>query len=180
MARKTLEEAYKRLLPATAYLFGTSTGFAASVAVFTTWVLKNLYKNRKGARLEEDEREIARLLSRIKEQEARIRLLEKAREKLLAEGKPTTRVDEAIAVEKRVLEDLELELELRQLRAEALRKLQEVGDRRVLAEVRRLIEKIERGGELDEQEYRVLKALEEQWERRILEITVLRKVLGYG
>jgi len=177
--KKILEEAYKRLLPAAAYLISSSAGFAASVVVFTTWLIKTSRGKYKYFSIKEDDKVVAKLLNDIKEQEARIRLLEKAREKLAKEGGYTGSVDEIIKAEKNVLENLRIELEFRQLRLEALRRLKSIGDPKVMKAVEEMVEKIEKDEKFEEQQYMVLKELEEKWRRKEIEINALREVLKH-
>ena len=175
--RRVLEEAYKRLLPASAYLISSTAGFAASIVVFTTWLIKSLKGRYREFSIKEDDKVVAKLLKDIKEQEARVKLLEKTREKAVKEGKYVGTIEEVLNAEKAVLDNLRIELELRQLRLEALRRLRAIGDPRLMAEVERMVEKIERGKGFEEEELRVLKDLEERWRRKEIQITALREVL---
>jgi len=178
--RKVLEEAYKRLLPASAYLISSTAGFAASVVVFTTWLIKSLKGKYKEFSIKEDDKIVAKLLKDIKEQEARVRLLEKSREKAVKEGKYVGTIEEVLNAERIVLDNLRIELELRQLRLEALRRLRAIGDVRLMAEVERMVDKIEKGKGFEEEELKVLKDLEERWRRKEIQITALREVLKHA
>lgn len=174
--KKVFEEAYKRLVPAAAYLVSSKAGFIASVVVFTTWLIKHS-KSRYGEfSIDEDDKVVAKLIEDIKEQEARIRVLEKARER--GRGSLGSRViDDVIEAEKGVLENLITELELRQLRLEALRRLKAIGDPRVTKAVREMVKKIEEGKGFEEEQLRVMKELEERWRRKEIEIGALKEVL---
>ena len=177
--RKILEEVYKKLLPITPNLISGVAGFAASIVVFTSWLIKTGHGRYRHFSIKEDDKVVAKLLNDIKEQEAKIRLLEKAREKLVKEGGYTGTIDEVIMAEKNVLENLRIELELRQLRLEALRRLESIGDPNIMKAVEKMVEKIEKGEEFEDQQYRVLRELEEKWRRKEIEINALREVLKY-
>ena len=175
-AKKVLEEAYKRLLPAIAYLYGPTAGFAASVTVFTTWLLAKLGRKPKEFTIAEDDKAVLLLLKRIREEEARIKALEESLRR--AEGVEREVIMKTLNAEKEILETLKTELELRQLRLEALRRLEILGSPKLVSEVRRLVRSIEEGRRLTDQQYKVLKELEERWKRRELEIHVMEQLLG--
>lgn len=177
-AKKILFEAYKRLVPSAAYLAGSTAGFIASVAVFATWLLASARK-KPSLSMEEEDKAIAGLRHDLAVEEARLRLLEKAREKALREGRDTEALDKAIEAEKEIIENMRSELALRELRLEALRRLQALGDKEALRQVTRLIEKIEKGKDFEEEQYRVLRELEDRWRRREIEITALREMLRH-
>jgi len=177
--RKVMEEAYKRLIPAAAYLVSSKAGFLASVVVFTTWLIKHGRSRYGGFSIEEDDKVVARLLEDIRAQEARVRLLEKARER--SAGSPGSRViDDVLEAEKAVLDNLVTELELRQLRLEALRRLKSIGDPRVTKAVKDLVRRIEEGKGFEEEQLRVMKELEERWRRKEIEVAALKEVLRYA
>jgi len=179
--KKVLEEAYKRLIPALGYLISSKAGFIASVIVFTTWLIKNGRGRYKEFSIKEDEKVVVKLLKDIKEQKARIKLLEKTREHILGEDeRKASMLDEIIMVEKDILENLYTELELRQLRLEALRRLTSLGDPKLLEAVREMVRKIERNEKFEEHQYKILKQLEEKWRRKEIEINTLKEVLRYA
>jgi len=177
--KKVLEEAFKRLLPALAYQISPAAGLATSVVVFTSWLIMSLKGGYKEFSIREDDKAVAKLLKDIKEQEARVKLLEKAREKRIKEGGYIDTIDEVLNAEKTVLDNLRIELELRQLRLEALRRLRAKGDLRLMAEVKRMVEKIEKGKGFEEEELKILKELEERWRRKEIQIAALREVLKH-
>ena len=177
--KKVLEEAYKRLIPAAAYLISSKAGFVASVVVFMTWLIKHSRSRYGEFSIEEDDKVVAKLIEDIRAQEAMIRLLEKARK--AGRGSPGARViDDVIEAEKAVLENLVTELELRQLRLEALRRLKAIGDPGVTKAVEELVRRIEEGKGFEEQQLRVMKELEERWRRKEIEIGALKEVLRYA
>ena len=174
--KRVLEEAYKRLVPAAAYLVSSKAGFIASVIVFTTWLIKHSRSRYGEFSIDEDDKVVAKLIEDIREQEARIRVLEKARERRkgsLGSGV----IDDVIEAEKGVLVNLITELELRQLRLEALRRLKAIGDPKLTKAVKEMVRKIEEGKGFEEEQLRVLKELEERWKRKEIEIAALKEVL---
>lgn len=177
MTRQALEEAYKRLVPAVAHLISGKAGLAASTVVFVTWLLKN--RGSSGPSIEDDEAAVARLIEEIRSREARLAMLEKARSLALRRGQPTGTIDEVISAEKRILENLRYELELRQLRITAMRALERLGSPEAVQAVKKAIVDLERSRGPSEQQYRVLKSLEEKWKRREISIVAIRQLLSY-
>ena len=78
------------------------------------------------------------------------------------------------------MENLRIELELRQLRLEALRRLKSIGDPKIIKAVEEMVEKIEKDKKFEDYQYKVLKELEERWKRKEIEINALREVLKHA
>jgi len=176
--RKLLEEAYMRLFPAIGYLISKEAVFLFSVVIFITWILTRSRYHYRGFSMEEDDIAIAKLLDDIKKQEAKLSLLEKARNELLSERKSTSSIDEIIEAEKNILENLYKELELRQLRVEAIRILSSMNDPNILKALEETVRRIEKSEKFNEQQYEILRELEEKWKRREIELNTLREILN--
>jgi len=177
--RELLREAFRTLFPSFGYLISSQAGFLCSFIVFITWILThNREHYHHYFNIEEDEKALIVILDEIKKQEARLNLLEKARNKLSSEGKSLSTIDEVIKAEKNILENLYTEYKLRQLRIEAIRRLRAVGDPNILQMLNKIIKRIEKGEEFHEQQYEILKRLEDMWRRKEIEISMLSEILN--
>lgn len=169
-----LEEAYKRLLPAFGYLISAQAGFIASVIVLATWLIKKGSSRYGHISIEEDSKAIARLLKDIDRLEAEVSALRKA----LKRSKSRSVTESVLRSKESVLESLYEELELRQLRIEALRRLESIGDKKLIKEVMELVKRIEEGKEFEEKQLKIFKKFEDLWRKRQIEINTLRSILG--
>jgi len=181
--RGLLREAFSRLFPAFGSLINSRVGFLCSFIVFVTYVLTLTRSSRphRGFSMEEDERAIASLLDRINNLERRLNYLEVARNKAISEGRPSRTIDtldEVIKAEKKTLENLQVELELRQLRMEAYRMLESIGNSNILNALKEMVKRIEEGETFEEQQHEILRSFKEIWRRREVEIVALRNMLS--
>ncbi len=178
-SREVLEKAYERLLPAFAYLHGSTAGLAASIVVFTTWLIKRLNPTSRVADLiERDEEQLLALEKQIEELEARISILEGLLSRASSE-RERSRLERSLKLHREELERLDEEKELLELRLLAVKKLRSIGEDQLIREVNKIIEKIEKG-RLTEVQYEVLALLEERWRRRQISIEALRRIVEEG
>ncbi len=178
--KEVLRKAYERLIPAIGYLVSPQAGFAASVAVFTTWLLTKI-KGAKtlGEAIEDEESILIDLSVRIDEQKAKVA---KLKEELSKVSDETTRevMSKVLESEEQVLEKLKEEYELHQLRILALRKVRELSGDEVFKRLWKLLKKIEKGKEFEEEQLRLMEELSERWRSRQLKLSILRQVIEYG
>jgi len=176
-ARGLLWKAWEKLFPAAAYLYGAQAGFAASVVVFTTYMLRKA-RGRKARSieemLEEDERRAIRLSREIKRLRGELEYLRKAAQRY-PENKS---IQLSIKVNEDQLRSLERELDLVSLRIIAVRKLLFLGDTGLLQSVEEVVEKIY-SGRLEESQYLVLREMQSKLDSKELDLVALRKIVEY-
>ena len=179
--REILMKAFERIVPSAAYLISSGLGFAASVAVFTTWVLSKVHGKSLsiGEEVNAEEEALVDLSIRIDEKKRRIRVLEEELEK--SSDEYTRRMlEKALEAEKSVLESLVEEYELRQLRIMALNKIREYGGEKLYKQVMKLLEDIEKGKRFEDKQLEVMRMLEDMWRKRQLKTNAILQVLSYG
>jgi len=178
--REVLRKAYERLIPAIGYLVSPQAGFAASVAVFTTWLLSRVRGVKTlGEAIEDEESVLIDLSMRIDEVSERVSRLENELSKLTDETRREV-LTKVLQSEKQVLEKLKEEYELHQLRILALRRVKELGGDEVFSKLWKLLKKIEKGKDIEEDQLRLMEELTERWRRRQLKLTILKQVIEYG
>ena len=179
-AKELLKKAFERLVPATAYLISSQAGFAASAAVFATWVLSKVKKAKTLKEAISDEQLVlVDLSAKIDEKKRRIKTLEEELAK--AKDELTRRmIEHTIEVEKNALESLMEEYELHQLRIIALNKLRDLGDKKLYEKVWKLLKDIEEGRKFEDKQLEVMKMLEDKWKKRQLKTNVILQILNYG
>lgn len=173
--REIFEEAAKRLIPASAYLISPVAGFAASLWVFTTWLLlRGRARTRgRGEAIIEDLVEVSERIREIEEMIAR-------RRRALDAASPPARRE--LLEDIRLLEKERLLLEQRRrillLRMRAWRLAEATGDKELLESLRRLEEKLRNSPrEARDEAARVLTGLEEMLERGEIREEVLESLL---
>lgn len=179
-AKEALKKAFERLFPAAAYLISAQAGFAASAAVFATWILARV-KNVKTLKeaISDEQLILVDLSVKIDEKKRRIKLLE---EELARTNDEVTRriLEQTLESEKKVLETLVEEYELHQLRVIALNRLRDLGDQKLYEKVWKLLKDIEKGKRFEEKQLEVLKMLEDKWRSRQLKTNVILQILSHG
>ena len=176
-ARSLLEKAYEKLLPAIGYLHGPVAGFAASVAVFATWVARRAMSpgERVGLELDENYRHLIEVNERINRLEEEI-------ESLRAAIQDTRNPRRRSAMERKLrdltekLDRLYEDLDLTQIKIDAIKRIIELGEEGALDKIEKIVRDIE-DGRGDRQLYTVLKALEERWRRREITRSTLERIL---
>ncbi len=174
--REILWEAYKRLVPAAAYLVSAKAGFAASAWVFLTWLAYKMGRGGGGkTRLEMSEEKLIEIRMEIN----RVRRLIDIKKRVLGEVDEIGR--EAIAREIEILEkELERLTELYRVESTrylAWRIIEKTGDERLITYLRRFEEKLEKGEPPSGEELMVLQRLEEHRRRGELKEVVLERML---
>ena len=178
--REILKKAYERIFPALGYLISSQAGFAASVAVFTTWMLAKMRgaKTLKEA-ISDEELILVDLSVKIEEKKNKVRVLEEELEKTSDELSKRI-LEQALYAEKQVLDTLLEEYELHQLRIIALKKLRDLGDKKLYEKVWKLLKDIEKGKKFEDKQLEVLRILEDKWKKRQLKTNVMLQLLRYG
>lgn len=169
--REALWKLYEKVFPAVGYLVSSTTGLAASVAVFATWLLRRARGAGGDWSPEEDEKRVVEVWRRIREQEARLEALRSAG------GGVAERVAE---VEKEALDRLREEYELLQLRLASYRRVESTGDEKLKRLLRRFLSRLERGEGVANEQREILERLEELWRRRAIESSLLDRVMRGG
>ena len=160
-AKTILEKAYERLVPAIGYLISPQAGFAASVFVLTTWLLRKM-KGIKKLTLEDEENILVELDKKIEDKKKKIRILKETLKKTRDEVE-RNRISRNIRLEEKILDSLQEEYDLHLLRIEAIMKLRELGETKLLSKIEELIDKLEKGKEAFKEQYEIIKTLEDKW-----------------
>ena len=179
-AREVLEKAFEKLLPAFGYLHSSVAGFAASVVVFSAWLLRKYMGDTQKVmmRLEDNLALMVSLREKIRRKEEDLALLESALAKAGSdlERRMIRRRIESLRAE---LERLYDEYDLLDMKVAAIERLLELKEEGLVRKAEKVIEKIEKG-EVDKDVYEVLRSLEERWRNRQLTKGVIEKLLQEG
>ena len=171
--KEILRKTFERMVPATlSYIAGTHAGYAASVLIFTTWMLAKMRKRIDP--IEKEETLLIDLSKKIEQQESKVRMLRQAL-------KPGDVVAEsALKIEEEILEKLKEEYKLAQLRILAYRKLLKSGNKELLKQVEKMIDKMKKGKDFTSEQLKVLNQLEREWQSKAIEESVLLRILEVG
>ncbi len=174
--REIFEEAAKRLIPASAYLVNPVAGFAASVWVFTTWLLLRRRRGGGGGYREAAD-DVVEITERIRELDEMIARRRKALG--MARGEAAEMLREEISVLEKEREILARRKKVLVLRMMAWRLVELTGDPGLRRELRRLEEILEKNPrEAGPGAARVLARLEEMLERGEIKENVLESMLS--
>jgi len=175
--RDISEELIRRIAPSLISYINPTAGLAATVLLYTTWILSKNYKkagieNIKALPIEE------RLLNLRREIENKERMI-RFKEKALSESNLADRetLEYEIELLKRYLENLKKLYKLESLKYIAWKSLNDTGDERIIKEFNKIMEKIERGENFDGEIVRIMEKLEELRKREIITERFLKRIL---
>jgi len=177
-SKTLLEKAYERFLPALGYLHSSIAGFAASVTVFVTWVLRRgmSESERVSLNIEKDADKIVELEKKLRELEMKKKYLSEALKENIPEFKK--RIAEATLrqIETQV-ESIQEEIELLSMRILAIQKLLELKEIGILKKIEKAVNELEKG-KADKEAYKILQQLEYKWRNKELTKTVIERILS--
>jgi len=175
--REILEEAYKRLIPAAAYLVSPAAGFAATTWIFFTWLLSRSreWSSRGRDLLSVSEDRLVELRYEIDRVRRMIGVKRRALERTDDLGRDA--LEREISVLEEELKRLEELYGIETLRYLAWRVIERTGDRRLIDYLRRFEEKLGRGEIPSKEQLEILRRLEEYRRRGELRETVIRRML---
>ncbi len=175
--RSSLKDMARRacsgLAPVVTYLVSPKVGAAVSAAAFTAWLIKRFRGSNGLSRdLEREESSLIDLAIKLRSCRSRELMLRE----LMSDGVGAEALTSCEA-ELRILEE---EFMVKQLRINALRIAEALGNPRVWGQVKELSRAAEKGSSVEDAEVKLVNELRGEWVRRQLMINSLRRVLSHA